>query len=245
MILFLTSSPTGPLDGSYQVEGLDPKNHLIDHLKKYWKEDARCLMITAFPSQIEESEQMTAFFRDAFRKSGFSLSGMDLWDDRTGKPSADALRVYDVILLGGGHVPTQNAFFARLGLRELFAGYDGIVIGISAGSMNSADLVYAQPELSGEAVDPAYQRYLPGLGLTGLQILPHYQMAKDNFLDGMRLYEEITYGDSFGHAFLSIPDGSYVLSEQGQESVWGEAAWIRDGKRTPFCQEGEHRKLED
>ena len=32
MIIFLTSSPTGPLDGSRQVDGLDKKNHFVDEL---------------------------------------------------------------------------------------------------------------------------------------------------------------------------------------------------------------------
>lgn len=30
--------------------------------------------------------------------------------------------------------------------------------------MNCADTVYAQPEEPGEAVDPDYQRFIPGLG---------------------------------------------------------------------------------
>lgn len=35
MILFLTSSPTGPLDQSYRVEALDYKNHFVENLKHY------------------------------------------------------------------------------------------------------------------------------------------------------------------------------------------------------------------
>lgn len=33
MILFLTSSPTGPLDQSYRVEALDHKNHFVENFK--------------------------------------------------------------------------------------------------------------------------------------------------------------------------------------------------------------------
>lgn len=40
--------------------------------------------------------------------------------------------------------------------------------------MNRAREVYAQPELEGESVDTEYQRFLDGLGLTELMILPHY-----------------------------------------------------------------------
>ena len=38
--------------------------------------------------------------------------------------------------------------------------------------MNCAQIVYAQPELEGEAIDPKYERFLEGLNLTKFQILP-------------------------------------------------------------------------
>ncbi len=58
----------------------------------------------------------------------------------------------DVILLGGGHVPTQNAFMERIGLKERLRKYEGLIIGWSAGSMNCAEIVYAAPKLEGEAI---------------------------------------------------------------------------------------------
>ena len=38
MIVFLTSSPTGPLDGKRKVEGFDEKNQFPENLRKYWKQ---------------------------------------------------------------------------------------------------------------------------------------------------------------------------------------------------------------
>ena len=45
--------------------------------------------------------------------------------------------------------------------------------------MNCAEIVYAQPEMSGEAVDPNYKRFLKGLNLTKYQIIPHYESIKN------------------------------------------------------------------
>lgn len=230
MILFLTSSPTGPLDGSRPVDGLDKMNHLVDNLRKYWKKDARNLMITATPDNYAQNDEMIEFFGNAVKKDGFSWSAFDLWDRRAEDVSKEKLHSYDVIWLGGGHVPTQNQYFRELKLREKIEGFAGIVIGISAGTMNSADIVYAQPEHSGESVDPSYERFIKGLNLTKTMILPHYQMVKDYFLDGKRLYEDITYTDSYGQEFLVLIDGSYLLQVNGKESVWGEAYIIKDGK---------------
>lgn len=236
MTLFLTSSPTGPLDGSRLVDSLDAMNGFVEELAAHWQGRARCLIVAASPEEHAGNDQMAAFFAEALERSDLPCAGMDLWDDRTDDRD---LGTYDVILLGGGHVPTQNAFFRRIGLKEKLANFNGVIIGISAGTMNAAGQVYAQPELPGEATDPNYVRWLPGLGLTELNILPHYQMVRDNRLDGLRLYEDITYPDSVGHRFLALPDGSYVLVENGRATLYGEGYLIIDGQFMQICQTGE------
>lgn len=237
--IFLTSSPFGPLDNSYEVEGLDPKNSFPALVRERWREDARVLVISAFPDNIPANAEMRDFMEEALKISGLSLSAVDIWDARTLDYSRQALLSYDVIFLGGGHVPTENAFFEMIGLKDMIRDFDGIIIGISAGSMNAAETVYAQPEEPGEALDPDYQRFIPGLGLTDLNILPHLQMISGMELDGMKIIEEISLGDSFGHEFLAIPDGSFVLIEEGMAALYGEGWQIRDGQMTQICREGD------
>ena len=239
MLVFLTSSPSGPLDGSRKVDGLDYKNQFVKNLKKYWKPDARNLMITATPKAYEQNDEMIHFFKTASTKAGLTSSAFDLWDARKEEFLKEELESYDVIWLGGGHVPTQNRFFTDINLREKIKDFKGIVIGISAGTMNSADVVYAQPEHPGESIDPEYKKELEGLNLTKINILPHYQMVKDYILDGKRLYEDITYEDSYGKRFLVLPDGSYLMSQNGYETVWGEAYEISDGKFRKICEDEE------
>ena len=241
--IFLTSSPFGPLDNSRTVIGLDPMNRFPEHVEKYWKQEARCLVISAFPSDLKACDFMRDSMEGSLRAAGLGFSVLDIWDDRTEDFSAEALHSYDVVFLGGGHVPTENAFFHRIGLREKIRDFDGIIMGISAGTMNAADTVYAQPELDGEADDPGYRRFLTGLRLTDINICPHYQMLKDTMLDGRRLFDDITYADSLGRRFLALPDGSYVLIRNGKTEVWGEAWMIADGKITAFCGNDEYRAL--
>ena len=239
MVLFLTSSPTGPLDNSRPVRGVDHKNHLRENLREYWRENARCILVSASPADDPFNDRICGEMRWLLEESGFSCGIMDVWDDRMAELTAEQLHGYDVVILGGGHVPTQNEFLHRIALRGKLRGFRGIVMGISAGTMNCADVVYAQPELPGEAEDPRYVRFLPGLGLTDINILPHYQMVKDWLLDGQRLYEDITYADSFGREFLAMPDGSYVLVRDGIPEIWGEAYRISDGSCSMICRDGE------
>lgn len=104
--------------------------------------------------------------------------------------------------------------------------------------MNSAETVYAQPELEGEATDPTYQKYLQGLGLTDKMILPHYQLIKDLILDGLRVMEDITYHDSYGKQFYALPDGSYLYIDEKIQTICGEAYLITDGKLSQISQAG-------
>ena len=116
-------------------------------------------------------------------------------------------------------------------------------MGISAGTMNCAEIVYAQPEMPGESIDPDYERYIPGLGLTDINVLPHYQEVKDNILDGRRLYEDITYEDSMDNAFIVLVDGSYVLQKDDEQWVFGESYLLWNGEMEQLCEDGENLEL--
>ena len=238
MKLFMTSSPMGAYRSTKapSFKGLNPANGMVEELKSYWREDSRCLLISAFPDEFDLNDGMRKDFERIFRETGLSVKCMDLCDRRGGRKIIAQLPLYDMVILGGGHVPTEKAFFDEIGLREALQGWDGIVMGISAGSMNCADVVYAQPEMPGEAVDPSYQKFIRGLGLTDVNVLPHYQAVKDDYVDGMRLMEDITYPDSIGRVFYAIVDGSYVLQTGDRKEIRGEAYQITDGKIKKICE---------
>ena len=109
--------------------------------------------------------------KEAFSKTSLSFKSIGLFE---GKNSNQNLKNYDVIILGGGHVPTQNKFFIGINLKEKIKDFEGKIIGTSAGTMNCADIVYAQPEFDVESLDSNYKRFLKGLNLTKIQVLPHY-----------------------------------------------------------------------
>lgn len=246
MTLFLTSSPCWDdvPEGCDLPCIFDERNGFVEALKDAVEPGSRCVFVASDPTTYDRLEEFADTFTGCFAWHGMPFSEVALLDDRTADQAEELIREADVLIFAGGHVPTQNAFFHRIGLRELVEGFEGTVMGISAGTMNCAEVVYAQPEMPGESIDPDYERYLPGLGLTGLNILPHYQKERDAMLDGRRLYEDITYADSYGHAFLVLVDGSFVFSRDGEELICGEAYVIRDGEITQVCAEGEDVPVE-
>ncbi len=245
MKLFLTSD----IGGSYKENGtikpcaLYGSNHLSERIREHWPIEPKCLMISSDPENEEINDIYKTVYEEAFKISNLPFSGFDVCDRRNENKLADMLYDYDVILLAGGHVPTQNRFFSKIHLQELMKSYDGIVIGISAGTMNCADVVYAQPELDGEAIDPQYQRYLDGLNLTKINILPHFHDVKNLTVDGLRILEDISLPDSKIRPFYALTDGAYVFVADNKSILYGEAYLIKDGSIKKICETDESIKL--
>lgn len=242
MILFMTSSPCDDNvpAGVHLPCILDQSNGFVENLRACWKPDSRLVVVCSDPYNHPLNDEMHDTFKKAFIYHGLSVSSSVLLDARNDRDADRIITLSDAVLLGGGHVPTQNAFFERIALGKLLRRHTGVIIGVSAGSMNCTAPVYCQPELPGESIDPDFRRFIPGLGLSSVQILPHYQMVRNNILDGKRLFEDITYGDSFGRSFYALIDGSYVLRRDDTYTLYGEGYLIRDGQMTKICSAGEH-----
>lgn len=240
MVIFLTSDIGGTKKVNEQriPDYLNTKNGMTEQIKKYWKKDSKVLFFSAFPDDIKENDSHAAAFKEAFPMSGLSISAFDICDSRN-EDMVCRIKDYDVLFFGGGHVPTQNAFFIKIGLKQALSDYEGIVMALSAGSMNCAETVYALPELEGEGKDAGYQRFIEGLGLTKCMIIPHFQWFGEIKLDGMKVIEEIAVPDSLGREFIALTDGSFILSDNGKERVYGEAYRIKDGKVLKLCGENE------
>ena len=225
MTLFITSSP--------YVEGADrailnPANAFVDRLKEVLPPNPRAVFVASNPDSRDLTCHWGADTVFAFALGNMAFSSYAVLDGANAGDAGFLIENSDIVFLCGGHVPTQNAFFQEIGLRELLEGYEGVVLGISAGSMNMADAVYVQPEEEGES-DPEFPRFLPGLGLTEVNICPHYQKVKDNILDGQRLFEDITYADSMDNCFFVLPDGSYFYQDDECLLLCGRGWRLRNG----------------
>ena len=223
------------MDGERIPTQLFTDNGFLASLHKRWRNNSNVLIISADEDDVERNDSIMNTFTKSLPMSGLSINQIIICDKRN-IDILNTLGDVDVIILAGGHVPTQNRFFEKIRLKEKIEDFDGIVIGISAGTMNSAEIVYAQPELKGEGIDQNYQRFLHGLGITKLMALPHYQNLKDDILDGKRLFEDITYPDSYGREFYALVDGSYLLIENGITTLYGEAYLIKDGNIKQICE---------
>lgn len=226
MTVYLTSSPC--VDGADRAI-LNPANDFLDRIRQDLPENPRCVFVASNPEDHFGTCEFGSHMFQAFAEAGMPFCQYTVLDDFSAEFAPELIADSDLVILAGGHVPTQNAFFNEIGLDVLLQDYEGVILGISAGSMNAAAEVYAQPEEPGESIDPDFQRFLPGLGLTHVNICPHYQKVKNNILDGQRLYEDITYADSMNHTFYVLPDGSYFRIQDKETLLCGEAYRLRNG----------------
>ena len=195
------------------------------------------LMVSAAPDDQAFTDSVLEGMSRCVRNSGITPARITMLDRRNCGMAEELVRNADWVVLCGGHVPTQNRFIHEIGLKELLQGFDGLVMGCSAGSMNCAGLVYSHPEMPGEAVDPQYRRWLPGLGLTDIRIIPHYHQVRDVVLDGRRLFEDVVFPDSLNHSFYTFPDGGYILVKDGRSTLHGTAWEIANGQMRQICSE--------
>ena len=224
MTIFLTGSPT-----RYGEDHFTTDNNFLARMKENLPENPEILLISAAPDDRAFTDSVLKGMSDCIRNSGIEPSGIIMLDRRNASEAARLVKKADWIVLCGGHVPTQNRFINEIGLKELLKGFDGVMMGCSAGSMNCAGLVYSHPELPGEAADPAYRRWLPGLGLTDINLIPHYHQVRNAVVDGRRLFEDIAFPDSWNHRFHTFPDGGYVMIKDGRSTLFGEAWEISNG----------------
>lgn len=223
---------------------IDNENGFLDTLKKYLTKRKCMVIISGNPKKkhINDPNEIT---REYFALSGIPFDEYIYVNDQNKDNIKEYIDRADCINLFGGHLPTGNAFVNELNLRELVKNFDGVLIGGSGGAMNMADVVYCKPEAEGEFEDKNFQRYLRGLGLTNINIIPHYNLIKNKTLDGGRIIEDIIMPDSYKTPLVLLPDGSYIVQQGDKISLFGEAYLLKNGKIVQISRTNEENVLCD
>lgn len=239
MIAFLTSHMLDRENGN----GLFEKNGFADSLRKSVGSSTDVLFVCSDPDCRDYTDAHAAEIFTELERAGIFLNSKAVLDGRNAGDAEKLMEKAKLVIFSGGHPPTQNAFFRRIDMKRLIHAYDGVLIGISVGTMNSARLVYSHPERAGEAASKDFVRFFEGLGLTEIEVIPHYQLIRGTTLDGMRLFEDVAYPDSFTHELHVFPDGTYIYINGDSQEIRGEAYLIRDGVFEKISDDGETLRI--
>ena len=203
-------------------------NKILDNIKKYINKYDNFLFVASNEFDNEATDVYANVTFESFNMT-LPFENYYILDSRTEDIADELIQKADLIFLCGGHVPTQNKFFNNINLKEKIKSTNALIIGGSAGAMNMADTVYCPPELEGEAIDPKFNKVYKGLGLTNINVFPHYDELKDYPVDEIHVIKEIVIPDSFKYDIYAINNGSYILIDD-KNYLYGEAYLIKDGK---------------
>ncbi len=223
------------IEGNKYAKKFDNKNKKLDTIKKYVKKFDNFL----FVASVESNYEITDFYANVAIKSfemTLPFKNYNVLDGRTADHAEELIKNADLIYICGGHVPTQNEFFKHINLKKLIRNTNAFIIGASAGSMNMAENVYAPPEYEEEVTNPSYQKYYKGLGLTHINIFPHYDEIKDEVLAGKHMIKDLVLPDSFKRDIYVLNNGSYILIDDNVY-IYGETYLFRDGKIKQICED--------
>ena len=234
MKYFLTSSPIDEDTGSFFE-----KNNFKERFLSSLGEKTDILFVASDPKDYEMTEFYANDMVSRIEKEGVKVNSLTLLDNRNKGKAASLFSKCNLVILSGGHTPTQNKFFSSFPLKMLISRFKGTLLAISAGSMNSGKEVYLMPEEEGETKSEECNKLVKGLGLTSIVIIPHYRAKENDELDGINLYREIVYPFFKNRAVMCIPDGTYIYSSDEGEAIAGECWSIYGGKRNKISEDGE------
>ena len=219
---------------------LNNTNRFVDRLRLACPNIRVITYIASDPNDFEKCDEHSKRLMANLKLDGFEPEAIYVIDNRNRYNVADAIMSSDIVFLSGGHVPTQNAFFKKIALKEILQNYNGVVIGQSAGSMNCAELVYVQPEEPEDFADKDFKIQIAGLGLTKYNIMPHINFAKDYDYNGVTVYD-MCMEDCKKIYHYGIVDGGFIEVESGGRSAvsYGETYLFREGACHKLCDNGE------
>ena len=133
MIAFVTSSP---FREDVDRPTFNNQNGFVDRICECLPEFPRCLYICSSPDRHDLNCQFGADVFMAFANAGVHFTSYQVLDDLNADMAQELVYNADLIVLAGGHLPTQNDFFQRIGLRELLARrYDVVMDGRDIGTV--------------------------------------------------------------------------------------------------------------
>ena len=238
MILFLTSRlNTRVMDenGNKTTIPIENVNGVLDNIKKYLSGTNRVVYVSNDPNNVIENEERIKNMMDSFSLSNLNFNEKILLDARNKKDAKNIILGANIVILSGGKILCQNKFFRSIRLKKILKHFNGIVIGMSAGTMNLCKTIYNFPE---ENADIKERRWVKGLGLYDKIIIPHFDGETNAYqieCEEVDVVNDYIFPASHKKEFLGIPNGSYILIDSNKNvSFFGEMYTIKDGKVSNF-----------
>lgn len=205
-----------------------PTRHFPQGIARRLKEALACrerlAFISAWPGDAARNDADAAGMHDMFAEWSMGFDCFAVIDERTPSDKAQRmLREADCVFLMGGNPTAQMQFIRERALAETLRSFGGVLLGVSAGSINMARRaldVWESPK--------PYE----GLGLTGITIKSHVNEGEEALLEKLRA---ISAAERL--PICAMEDESAIfLTREGVDWL-GRIRYIDRGEVRPLTQE--------
>lgn len=175
-------------------------------MKKSIKDYNKFVIIASNPNDYKQNDEYLKLDIKALALSGLHFDENVVLDNRNKKDIDMVLNNSSLIFLSGGNTFQQNVFFHDINLKKYIKKTDVCIVGISAGSINSAKIVFNSPEEAKDLVNPTI---LEGLDLTTINVEPHFDYESINEIQIASIIKE-----SNNRIIYGLPDKSYIFNNK-------------------------------
>lgn len=190
------------------------------------------VFVSAWPDDAARNDDDAVGMHGMFAECGMAFGRFAVIDERT--PSDDGqrmLREADCIFLMGGNPTVQMKFIRERGFAETLRSFGGVLLGVSAGSINMACRaldVWESPK--------PYE----GLGLTGITIKSHVNEGGDVLLEKLQAISAVEK-----LPICAMADESAIFITREGADWLGSIRYIEDGEVAPLTQVQLERLVRD
>ena len=227
MIRFLTSDfkHYHKVDGQKIANSFDNTNGIVDQIKEYLKEKNTILFISADSKDIEKVSLYSQLLFEGLKLSGIEFKNYLVLSNETKINAKEYVEKADLIFLSGGDTYIQYQFFTEIKLKDLLVNFNGLIIGQSAGAINMSNNVFNSPE-NQEQSEPIF---FDGLGLTNINIEPHFQYDDTNFDDNGKYQRNAIIRESYNRQIYGQCNGSHIIiDENNVATIYGDTYLIEN-----------------
>ena len=207
---------------------IENTNNIITNIKKNSPHKNKIVIVANNPDTHEINDSWAKIRFQSLKLSGFKFKEQILLDNRNAKNAKEIIGNASLIILMGGKIMCQMKFLKKIGLKKLLNNFNGVVIGLSAGTMNMCKNVLNFPEENADLGQPLVTK---GFGFLDEFILLHFNGVSYPYqYDGIDVIKDYALPFSYKRDILAIPDGSYIYIGGGNKpTIYGDAYIIRKG----------------
>ena len=214
-------------DGIKITRPMSNENGLVDQLKNSLKRNKKVVFVSSDINSTPDSvESYARIFFDSMKMVGITFEEYCILDGTKVNKSKEYIENADLVFLCGGDTYNQHLLFEKINLKLLLSTYSGVVMGQSAGAINMAEHCFNSPEELEES-EPVF---FEGLGLTNINIEPHFVYDTSRFNENEKYQRKVIIDESYNRPIYGQCNGSHVfIDENNIATIYGETYLIING----------------